>query len=210
MTVHAAKGLSSGMFSLSGWKRTCFPPPCRKTIRERWRKNAASSTSPLLVRKENCVLHLRINILIIYIYRLNSFPCTFLLNRHRQRYDWYEKNPFFRIRKSGLLPPELRGLTRRSPLLRTQKSLVSRFTQILYDCPHLQGESTSSFLSSNRFPVALSLAPGLPLPIWTTVSLPIPTSNPKDRKRPPIPDHPPVTPDFEFIHHHNPHRFIAP
>ena len=59
------------------------------------------------------------------------------LNRHRQRYDWYEKNPFFRIRKSGLLPPELRGLTRRSPLLRTQKSLVSRFTQILHDRPHL-------------------------------------------------------------------------
>ena len=85
------------------------------------------------------ILHLKINIL-IYIYRLISvFPCTVFLNRHRQRYDWYEKNPFFRIRKSGLLPPELRGLTRRSPLLRTQKSLVSRFTQILHDRPHLQG-----------------------------------------------------------------------
>ena len=85
------------------------------------------------------ILHLKINIL-IYIYRLISvFPCTFFLNRHRQRYDWYEKNPFFRIRKSGLSPPELRGLTRQSPLFRTQKSLVSRLTQILHDRPHLQG-----------------------------------------------------------------------
>ena len=83
------------------------------------------------------ILHLKINIL-IYIYRLISvFPCTVFLNRHRQRYDWYEKNPFFRIRKSGLLPPELLGLTRQSPLFRTQKSLVSRLTQILHDRPHL-------------------------------------------------------------------------
>ena len=85
------------------------------------------------------ILHLKINIL-IYIYRLISvFPCTFFLNRHRQRYDWYEKNPFFRIRKSGLSPPELRGLTHQSPLFRTLKSLVSRLTRILYDRPHLQG-----------------------------------------------------------------------
>ena len=84
------------------------------------------------------ILHLKINIL-IYIYRLISvFPCTVFLNRHRQRYDWYEKNPFFRIRKSGLLPPELLGLTRQSPLFRTQKSLVSRLTLILHDHPHLQ------------------------------------------------------------------------
>ena len=126
------------------------------------------------------ILHLKINILIIYI---GSFPCT-PLNRHR--HDRYEKNPFFRIRKSGLLPPELLGLTRQSPLFRTQKSLISRLTRILHDRPHLQGESTSSSLSSNRFPVALSLAPGLPLPIWTTVSLPIPASN-QNRKGPPIP-----------------------
>ena len=78
------------------------------------------------------ILHLKINIL-IYI---SSFPCTPL---NRQRHDRNEKNPFFRIRKSGLSPPELRGLTRQSPLFRTQKSLVSRLTQILHDRPHLQG-----------------------------------------------------------------------
>ena len=125
------------------------------------------------------ILHLKINIL-IYI---SSFPCPSL---NQQRHDRNEKNPFFRIRKSGLSPPELHGLTHQSPLFRTQKSLVSRLTQILYDRPHLQGESTSSFLSSNRYPVALSLAPGLPPPIGTTVSLPMPASNP-DRKGPPIP-----------------------
>ena len=127
------------------------------------------------------ILHLKINIL-IYIY-ISSFPCPSL---NRQKHDRNEKNPFFRTRKSGLSPPELHGLTHQSPLFRTQKSLVSRLTQILYDRPHLQGESTSSFLSSNRYPVALSLAPGLPPPIGTTVSLPMPASNP-DRKGPPIP-----------------------
>ena len=80
------------------------------------------------------ILHLKINIL-IYIY-INSFPCA-LLNRHRKRHDRNEKNPFFRIRKSGLLPPELLGLTRQSPLFRTQKSLISRLTRILHDRPHL-------------------------------------------------------------------------
>ena len=81
------------------------------------------------------ILHLKINILIIYIYiYIGSFPCT-PLNRHR--HDRYEKNPFFRIRKSGLLPPELLGLTRQSPLFRTQKSLISRLTRILHDRPHL-------------------------------------------------------------------------
>ncbi len=78
------------------------------------------------------ILHLKINIL-IYI---SSFPCTPL---NRQRHDRNEKNPFFRIRKSGLSPPELRGLTRQSPLFRTQKSLVSRLIQILHDRPHQQG-----------------------------------------------------------------------
>ena len=128
------------------------------------------------------ILHLRINILIIYIY-INSFPCA-LLNRHRKRHDRNEKNPFFRIRKSGLSPPELRGLTRQSPLFRTQKSLVSRLTQILYDRPHLQGESTSPFLQP--LPCSSVFSSGFPPPIWTTVSLPMPASNP-DRKRSPIP-----------------------
>ena len=80
------------------------------------------------------ILHLKINIL-IYIYKLISLPPPL----NRQRHDRNEKNPFFRIRKSGLSPPELRGLTRQSPLFRTQKSLVSRLTQILHDRPHLQG-----------------------------------------------------------------------
>ena len=79
------------------------------------------------------ILHLKINIL-IYI---SSFPCPPPLNR--QRHDRNEKNPFFRIRKSGFSPPELRGLTHQSPLFRTLKSLVSRLTRILYDRPHLQG-----------------------------------------------------------------------
>ena len=78
------------------------------------------------------ILHLKINIL-IYIY-ISSFPCPSL---NRQRHDRNEKNPFFRIRKSGLLPPELLGLTRQSPLFRTQKSLISRLTRILHDRPHL-------------------------------------------------------------------------
>ena len=80
------------------------------------------------------ILHLKINIL-IYIY-ISSFPCPSL---NRQRHDRNEENPFFRIRKSGLSPPELRGLTHQSPLFRTLKSLVSRLTRILYDRPHLQG-----------------------------------------------------------------------
>ena len=79
------------------------------------------------------ILHLKINKYINNIY-IGSFPCT-PLNRHR--HDRYEKNPFFRIRKSGLLPPELLGLTRQSPLFRTQKSLISRLTRILHDRPHL-------------------------------------------------------------------------
>ena len=107
------------------------------------------------------ILHLKINILIIYI---GSFPCTPL---NRQRHDRNEKNPFFRIRKSGLLPPELLGLTRQSPLFRTQKSLVSRLTLILHDHPHLQ----------------LRVCPPSN---WTTVIQLMPTSNP-DRKGPSIP-----------------------
>ena len=106
------------------------------------------------------ILHLKINIL-IYI---SSFPCPSL---NRQRHDRNEKNPFFRIRKSGLLPPELLGLTRQSPLFRTQKSLVSRLTLILHDHPHLQ----------------LRVCPPSS---WTTVIQLMPASNP-DRKGPSIP-----------------------
>ena len=115
--------------------------------------------------------------------------------------------------KSLLSHPEVRSFTSRTSWFDTPKSLVS-YTEVPYFKAHPDiarssspvGESTSSSLSSNRFPVALSLAPGLPPPIWTTVSLPIPTSN-QNRKGPPIP--PLVTPDFEFIHHRNPHRFIV-
>ena len=133
------------------------------------------------------ILHLKINIL-IYIYRLISvFPCTFFLNRHRQRYDWYEKNPFFRIRKSGLLPPELLGLTRQSPLFRTQKSLVSRLTLILHDHPHLQ----------------LRVCPPSS---WTTV---ISWCRHRIRTVKGRLYLLPVTPDVEFIPPPHPHRFIA-
>ena len=116
--------------------------------------------------------------------------------------------------KSLLSHPEVRSFTSRTSWFDTSKSLISH-TEVPCFKAHPDiarssspaGESTSFSLSSNRYPVALSLAPGLPLPIWTTVSLPIPTSN-QNCKGPPIP--PPVTPDFEFIHHRNPHRFIIP
>ena len=142
------------------------------------------------------ILHLKINILIIYI---GSFPCT-PLNRHR--HDRYEKNPFFRIRKSGLLPPELLGLTRQSPLFRTQKSLISRLTQILHDRPHLQG-SQHLFPFPPTVTLQLCLYPhplGQPFPCRCRHQI----RTVKDRQF-----LPPVTPDFEFIHHHNFHRFIV-
>ena len=117
------------------------------------------------------------------------------------------------MRKSLLSHPEVRSFTSRTSWFDTPNSLVSHTEVPCFKAhPNIArssspvGESTSSSLSSNRFPVALSLAPGLPPPIWTTVSLPIPTSN-QNRKGPPIP--PLVTPDFEFIHHRNPHRFIV-
>ncbi len=58
MTVHAAKGLSSGMFFVVGLEEDLFPPPpCRKTIRERWRKNAGLFLRVAITRaEENCVL----------------------------------------------------------------------------------------------------------------------------------------------------------
>ena len=77
------------------------------------------------------------------------------------------KSTLFRIRKSGLLSPKFPGLTRQSPLFRTQKSLVSRLTLILHDHPHLQ----------------LRVCPPSN---WTTVIQLMPTSNP-DRKGPSIP-----------------------
>ena len=117
-------------------------------------------------------------------------------------------------KKYPLPHPEIRSFVSQVPWSYTSKSLVS-YTEVPCFKAHPDiarssspaGESTSFSLPSNRYPAALSLAPGLPLPIGTTVSLPIPTSN-QNCKGPPIP--PPVTPDFEFIHHRNPHRFIIP
>ena len=119
------------------------------------------------------ILHLKINIL-IYIY-ISSFPCPSL---NRQKHDRNEKNPFFRTRKSGLSPPELRGLTHQSPLFQGSPGyctivLTCRGINIFF--PFLQPFPCNSVFSS-----------GFPPPIWTTVSLPMPASNP-DRKRPPIP-----------------------
>ena len=156
--------------------------------------------SDFLVRAAIVTFPLFFNLLIcLSIYCLQCRP-AFILSLSMG------KSTLFRIRKSGLLSPKFPGLTRQSPLFRTQKSLVSRLTQILYDRPHLQGESTSSFLSSNRYPVALSLAPGFPHPFGQ----PFPCrcrhqiQTVKDRQF-----LPPVTPGFEFIQHHNPHHFIV-
>ena len=88
---------------------------------------------------------------------ISSFPCTPL---NRQRHDRNEKNPFFRIRKSGLLPPELLGLTRQSPLFRTQKSLVSRLTLILHDHPHLQLRGCPPIQLDNRYPTDAGIESG--------------------------------------------------
>ena len=116
--------------------------------------------------------------------------------------------------KSLLSHPEVRSFTSRTSWFDTPKSLTSH-TEVPCFKVHPDiarssspaGESTSSSPSANRYPAAPPLAPDCPPPIWTTVSLLIPTSN-QNRKGPPIP--PPVTPDFEFIHHRNPHRFIVP
>ena len=127
------------------------------------------------------ILHLKINIL-IYIY-ISSFPCPpFKPAKTRQERE-----------KSLLSHPEVRSFTSRTSWFDTSKSLISH-TEVPCFKAHPDiarssspaGESTSFSLSSNRYPVALSLAPGLPPPIGTTVSLPMPASNP-DRKGPPIP-----------------------
>ena len=123
------------------------------------------------------ILHLKINIL-IYIY-ISSFPCPpFKPAKTRQERE-----------KSLLSHPEVRSFTSRTSWFDTSKSLISH-TEVPCFKAHPDiarssspaGESTSFSLSSNRYPVALSLPP----PIRTTVSLPMPASNP-DRKGPPIP-----------------------
>ena len=147
------------------------------------------------------ILHLKINIL-IYIY-ISSFPCPpFKPAKTRQERE-----------KSLLSHPEVRFFTSRTSWFDTPKSLVS-YAEVPCFKAHPDiarssspaGESTSSFLSSNRFPVALSLAPGFPHPFGQ----PFPCrcrhqiQTVKDRQF-----LPPVTPDFEFIQHHNPHHFIV-
>ena len=126
------------------------------------------------------ILHLKINIL-IYIYKLISlYP--FKPAKTRQERE-----------KSLLSHPEVRSFTSRTSWFDTSKSLVS-YTEVPCFKAHPKtarlsspvGVSTSSSLSANRSPAAPSLTPGLPPPIWTTVSLPMPASNP-DRKGPPIP-----------------------
>ena len=110
--------------------------------------------------------------------------------------------------KSLLSHPEVRSFTSRTSWFDTSKSLISH-TEVPCFKAHPDiarssspaGESTSFSLSSNRYPVALSLAPGLSPSIWTTVSLPMPASNRTVKDRQFLP---PVTPDFEFIQHHNP------
>ena len=146
------------------------------------------------------ILHLKINIL-IYIYKLISlYP--FKPAKTRQERE-----------KSLLSHPEVRSFTSRTSWFDTPKSLVS-YAEVPCFKAHPDivrssspaGESTSSFLSSNRFPVTLSLAPGFPHPFGQ----PFPCrcrhqiQTVKDRQF-----LPPVTPDFEFIHHHNPHHFIV-
>ena len=89
--------------------------------------------SDFLVRAAIVTFPLFFNLLIcLSIYCLQCRP-AFILSLSMG------KSTLFRIRKSGLLSPKFPGLTRQSPLFRTQKSLVSRLTQILHDRPHLQG-----------------------------------------------------------------------
>ena len=138
------------------------------------------------------ILHLKINILIyIYIYKLISlYP--FKPAKTRQERE-----------KSLLSHPEVRSFTSRTPWFDTPKSLVS-YAEV--PCFKAHPDIVRSSLSSNRFPVALSLAPGFPHPFGQ----PFPCrcrhqiQTVKDRQF-----LPPVTPDFEFIHHHNPHHFIV-
>ena len=117
--------------------------------------------SDFLVRAAIVTFPLFFNLLIcLSIYCLQCRP-AFILSLSMG------KSTLFRIRKSGLLSPKFPGLTRQSPLFRTQKSLVSRLTLILHDHPHLQ----------------LRVCPPSN---WTTVIQLMPTSNP-DRKGPSIP-----------------------
>ena len=89
--------------------------------------------SDFLVRAAIVTFPLFFNLLIcLSIYCLQCRP-AFILSLSMG------KSTLFRIRKSGLLSPKFPGLTRQSPLFRTQKSLVSRLTQKLHDCLHLSG-----------------------------------------------------------------------
>ena len=111
-------------------------------------------------------------------------------------------------KKYPLPHPEIRSFVSQVPWSYTSKSLVS-YTEVPCFKAHPDiarssspaGESTSFSLSSNRYPVALSLAPGFPHPFGQ----PFPCRcrhqirTVKDRQF-----LPPVTPDFEFIQHHNP------
>ena len=115
--------------------------------------------------------------------------------------------------KSLLSHPEVRSFTFRTPWFDTPKSLVS-YAEVPCFKAHPDivrssspaGEINIFFPFLQPLPCSSVFSSGFPPPIWTTVSLPIPTSN-QNRKGPPIP--PLVTPDFEFIHHRNPHRFIV-
>ena len=115
--------------------------------------------------------------------------------------------------KYPLPHPEVRSFVSQVPWSYTSKSLVS-YTEVPCFKAHPKtarlsspaGVSTSSSLSANRSPAAPSLTPGLPPPIWTTVSRPIPASNPPVKDRQFLP---PVTSDFEFVYDHNSHRFIV-
>ena len=89
--------------------------------------------SDFLVRAAIVTFPLFFNLLIcLSIYCLQCRP-AFILSLSMG------KSTLFRIRKYGLLSPKFPGLTRQSPLFRTQKSLVSRLTQKLHDCLHLPG-----------------------------------------------------------------------
>ena len=126
------------------------------------------------------ILHLKINIL-IYIYKLISLP-LFKPAKTRQERE-----------KSLLSHPEVRSFTSRTPWFDTPKSLVS-YAEVPCFKAHPDIVRSSSpagginifFPFLQPLPCSSVFSSGFPPPIWTTVSLPMPASNP-DRKRPPIP-----------------------
>ena len=88
--------------------------------------------SDFFVRTAIVTFSLFFNLFICLRYLLPAIPAV------PQPLPTDRKSPFFRIRKSGLLPSEFPGLTHQSLLFRRQKSLVSRLTQKLHDRPHPQ------------------------------------------------------------------------